>query len=320
MSFQIIGTGRSHPDYVLTNEKLSTMVETSDEWITTRTGIKSRYVSTGETLFDLASDAGKKALANAGMGGEELDLIVCSTIQGDYQTPSLACMVQTAVGANCPAFDINAACSGFIYALDVAASFMDAGRAKNVLVISGEMMSRHVDWEDRATCVLFGDGAGAVVLTKGDGLRSIRITAKGDEKMLLQIGVGKGNNPFLPEDTQVAPPYLKMAGSEVFRFAVTSMCHDVKTVVEEAGITLEDVRFVIPHQANMRILHSAVERLKLKEEQVISAMDRYGNTSSASIPTLIDELHEAGKLQRGDYLVLSAFGGGLTTGACVIRY
>lgn len=318
MSFQIIGTGYSHPKYVLTNDELSTMVDTSDEWITTRTGIKSRYIATDETLLDLAVDAARQAVEKSGCKPEEIDLILCSTVQGDCKTPSLACMVQRELGAKCPAMDINAACAGFLYSLDVAAAYMDAGRTKNILVVSAEMMSRHADWTDRATCVLFGDGAGAVMLTKGTGLKAIRITAKGDDRDLLVIGGDKGNSPF--QKTTLPPPFLKMAGSEVFRFAVVSMCRDIKKVLAQAGMTVDQLTYVLPHQANMRIIHSAAERLGLRDDQIVSSIARYGNTSSSSIPILLGEMVEQGKIKRGDLLALSAFGGGLTTGACIIEF
>lgn len=318
MSFSIMGTGRAHPKFILTNDMLSTFLDTSDEWISTRTGIKSRFIATSETLCELAVKAGTMAMSQAGIAPNELDLILCSTIQGDYQTPSLSCQVQYHIGANCPAFDLNAACSGFLYGLQTAAAFLDSGRASCILLISAEMMSRHLDWTDRSTCVLFGDGAGAVVLKKGHGLKAIRLNAKGDEKGLLQIGVAPGNCPYTT--VHPAPETLAMAGGEVFKFAVSSMCRDIRMVVEQAGLTIEQINLVLPHQANMRIIRSAGERLGLREDQIISTIDHYGNTSSASIPLMLSELDGEGKLHRGDYLVLSAFGGGLTSGACVIQY
>lgn len=316
MSFQIIGTGRAHPKYVLSNDALTKMVETSDEWITTRTGIKNRYISTDETLLDLSVAAAKDAILASGKNADDLDLIICSTVLGDYVTPSLACLVQKEIGATCPAFDLNAACSGFLYALNVAAAFFDSGRATNILIVSAEMMSKHLDWTDRETCVLFGDGAGAVVLTKGNGLRAIKITAQGDDK-LLTIGSNGGASPF--STLEKKPTYLHMQGSEVFKFAVTSMCRDITAVLGEAGLEADQITKVIPHQANQRIIKSACDRLSLREDQVVSGIDRYGNTSSASIPILLSELFENGTLHKGDLVVFSAFGGGLTTGACVIE-
>lgn len=318
MSFTIMGTGRAHPKYVLTNEKLSELVETNDEWITTRTGIKTRFIATDETVLSLATEASQRAIENAGIKAEALDLIIVSTLQADTVTPTAACMLQAAVGARCPAFDLNAACSGFLYALDTAAAYLDAGRAETILVCASEMMSKHIDWADRRTCVLFGDGAGAVVLKKGDGLKAINLTAKGDVKNFLTVGTTLGNSPFYTG--QPADPFLSMDGGEVFRFAVLGMVRGVKAAIKEAGVTPEDVKYVIPHQANLRILSAAAERLHLAPEKIVVGLDRYGNTSSASIPILLSELCEDGRIMRGDILVLTAFGGGLTTGACVIKY
>ena len=318
MSFHIAGTGSAHPKYVLTNDKLSEFLDTSDEWISTRTGIKTRFVCTDETLCSLAANAAKKALAAADIGAEKLDLIIVSTLQGDCLTPSLSCMVQREIGAACPAFDINAACSGFLYALQTAAAFLDSGRAETVLVCAAEMMSKHVDWNDRASCVLFGDGAGCVVLQKGDGLRAMHLSAKGDDRELLVVGTHGGNSPF--STVQYPSPWLSMAGGEVFRFAVTSMVHDIRTVLADAGLSIGDIKYIIPHQANLRILKAAADRLKVSEEKVAAGLERYGNTSSASIPLVLDELARGKRITRGDILVFSAFGGGLTTGACVIKY
>ena len=292
------------------------MIDTSDQWITSRTGIKSRYVSTVETLENLSTAAAQRALDKAGMTAGELDLIVCSTMKGDYVTPSLACLVQRNIGADCPAFDLNAACSGFVYALDVADSYVKSGKADTILVIGAEMMTRHLDWKDRSTCVLFGDGAGAVVLKKGDGLKSIKITARG-ENTLLTIGSVFSNSPFSKH--QQPDPDFRMAGGEVFKFAVSSIIQDVKDVMEQAKVTPEDIRWMIPHQANLRVFQTAKDKLGFREEQIAVAIDHYGNTSSASIPLLLDEWMEEGKLTSGDYIVLTAFGGGLTTGACVIK-
>jgi 3-oxoacyl-[acyl-carrier-protein] synthase-3 len=317
MSFQIIGTGRAHPTMQLTNEMLSKIVDTTDEWITTRTGIKTRYVSTNETMLDLSVSAANNALKKAGIKGADLDLIICSTVQADYATPSLSCLVQRETEANCPSFDINAACSGFIYGLDIADGYIKSGKAENILVIGAEMMTRHLDWTDRSTCVLFGDGAGAVVLKKGDGLKSIKITARGENK-LLTIGSVFCDSPF---GKQPKPdPHFQMAGREIFKFAVGSMIRDVKDVMKKANITVPDVKMLIPHQANWRVTQSGSEKLGFSKEQVASGIDHYGNTSSASIPLLLDELVEAGKITHGDIIVLTAFGGGLTTGACVIKF
>jgi 3-oxoacyl-[acyl-carrier-protein] synthase-3 len=316
MSFQIIGTGRAHPEFVLDNDMLSRIVDTSDEWIVARTGINTRYVSTHETITELSVKAAENALKKAGISEKDLDLILCSTMKGDYACPSLACLVQKEIEANCPAVDLNAACSGFLYALDQADAYIASGKAETVLVIGAEMMTRYLDWTDRSTCVLFGDGAGAIVARKGDGLKSIKITAKGDDQLLV-IG-----NTFCPSPYGKQPeldPHFRMKGGEVFKFAVTSVMRDVKDVMRMAGVKVEDVKMLIPHQANLRVFQVAKEKLGFSDEQLAMGIDHYGNTSSASIPLLLDELMEEGKLKSGDIIVLTAFGGGLTTGACVIK-
>lgn len=318
MSFQVIGTGRMVPEFTLSNEQLSTMVDTSDEWITTRTGIKNRFILQDETLSEIAGIAANRALQNAGIEAKELDLIICSTIQGDYVIPSLACMIQKEIGASCPAFDVNAACSGFIYALDIAESYFARGKVKNVLVIAAEAISRYADWRDRSTCVLFGDAAGAVVLSKGENLLSIKLTAEGNDEFLT-IGGQKGNFPDRKIDEN-HNEYMYMNGQEVYKFAIGSICRDVTEVMEQAGIQNDDVKVILTHQANSRILEAAKNKLDIDGDKFISVIDRYGNTSSASIPVMLDELNRAGKLEKGDKIVLSAFGGGLTTGAAVLRW
>lgn len=317
MNFQILGTGSSHPSRSVTNDELAALVETSDEWIRTRTGIHSRYVSTGETMSDLTAEAALRALENAGTDASELDLILCSTIRGDYLTPSQACMIQQRIGASCPALDINAACSGFLYALDVAAGYFARGRVKKVLVVSAEMLSELVDWTDRATCVLFGDGAGAVVLGEGDSLLSIKLSAQGNPDPLYARNV-TSNSPFW--DQPHSDCYLHMNGQEVYRFAVSAMYNDVTEVVSQAGLTLDDVTYVLPHQANIRIVETGRKKLGLPPEKVLTNIETHGNISSACIPTLMDEQNRKGVFQRGDILVLCAFGAGFTTGACVLKW
>lgn len=316
MSFQIIGTGRAHPEFVLDNETISKIVDTDNEWIVSRTGINTRYVSTHETITDLSVEAAKKALEKSGILAKDLDLIICSTMKGDYACPSLACLVQRDIGAICPAVDLNAACTGFIYGLDMADAYISSGKAETILVIGAEMMTRHLDWEDRSTCVLFGDGAGAVVLKKGRGLKSIKITAKGDDNLLV-IGNTFCKSPFGKQIDK--DPHFKMKGTEVYRFAITSVLRDVKDVMEQAGVTVEDVKMLVPHQANLRVFQAVKDKLGFKDDQLALGIDHYGNTSSASIPLLFDELIEEGRLKPKDIVVMTAFGGGLTTGACVIE-
>ncbi len=317
MSFQVIGTGSAAPACVITNDDLSQFLDTSDEWIRTRTGIGERHVCTTETMSDLTEWAAKRALENAGIAPEELDLILCSTVRGDYMTPSQACVIQKRIGASCPAFDVNAACSGFLYALDVAAGYFARKKVKKVLVVSSEVLSRLADWTDRSTCVLFGDGAGAVVLGEGEDLLSLRLTADGNWESLI-IPQVHGNSPF--DETKGMATFLRMNGQDVYKFAVTNMTADLKFVIEEAGLTCEQVDFVLPHQANIRIIEAAAHRLPIPREKYVVNIERYGNTSSASIPIMLDELNRQGKLKKGDILAMSAFGGGFTTGAGVLRW
>lgn len=317
MSFKILGTGGAHPGRSVTNDDLAKFLDTSDEWIRTRTGIRSRYLCTDETLSDIAVKASLAALENAGVDASELDGIICATARADYITPSEACVIQRGVGASCPAFDINAACSGFLYALDLADGYFARKRMRKILVVACENMSRLLDWEDRSTCVLFGDGAGAVVLGEGDGLLSIRISANGDPDVMNAPNVS-GNSPFDGRPAQKS--FLSMQGREVYKFAVEAMSTDLEKVIRDAGIRQEEVDYVLPHQANQRIIDAAKKRLAIPEDRYCGNIETYGNMSSASIPVLLDELNRRGTFHPGDILALSAFGGGLTSGACVIRW
>lgn len=319
MSFNIMGTGSCVPQKIVDNDSLTKIVDTSDEWITTRTGIKERRVCDGETITSLAIRAAKSALENAGKNAQDLDLIICSTIEGEYITPSLACLVQKGIGASCPAFDLNAACSGFLYALEVAASFFDAGRAERILIVSAETMSRFTDWSDRATCVLFGDGAGAVLLEKGDGLLAIELHAMGGEEHL-RIPAPTGNSPFVTGSKTARPSYLHMDGQEIYKFAVSNAESNLESVVRKAGLAFKDISLFLLHQANYRIIDAIIRRLREPKEKFPITVNKYGNISSACIPIMLDEINRSGRLRRGDRLALCAFGAGLTTGACVIQW
>ena len=313
----ICGTGMAVPEYVLTNAELSRMVDTSDEWISSRTGIRQRRICTGEALSELAARAAQEALTRAGIEAGQLDLILCATMQGDYVTPSLACQVQQAIGAVCPAMDLNAACAGFLYALDAAAGYYARGRVRYVLVLGAECMSKHVDWEDRGTCVLFGDGAGAAVLGPGNGLLASRLYAQGNVDYLHIPGTP---STFPAAGGQTGKQTVHMNGQEIYRFAVQSVCREVPAALEDAGLGLEAIRYVLLHQANLRILEAAQARLKIGAEKLPVYLDRYGNTSSASIPLMLGDMDRAGKLDRGDLLVLCVFGGGLTVCTLVMRW
>jgi 3-oxoacyl-[acyl-carrier-protein] synthase-3 len=317
MSFSIIGTGSALPVQTKTNKELSQLVETNDEWIKTRTGIEQRHICSDETLSDLATAAAVNALKSANIDASQLDLIICSTIRGDYYTPSLSCVVQSRINATCPAFDVNAACSGFLYCLDIASTYFSAKKVKKVLVISAEKMSSMVNWEDRATCVLFGDGAASVVLSEGDDLLSIKLSASGNSEIMF-IPNTSGNSPF--STIEKRDQFLTMNGQGVFKFAVSSMCSDLIEVINKAGLSEQQVDYILPHQANMRIIEAAQNRLSIPKEKYLININSYANISSVSIPLLLDKKNKEGLFKKGDILAMSAFGGGLTTGACVIRW
>ena len=318
MSFRILGTGSFLPRKVLTNEDLSHMVETSDEWITKRVGVKERRVCTTETNTDMGVAAALAALEDSGVKPEELDLIIGATISADTISPGLAGMVQNRIGATCPCFDMNVACPGFLFALEVADGFFVKKTVKKVLVVSAERMSGLIDWTDRSTCVIFGDGAGAAVLGEGDSyLASELHTTGGDD--VISIPTWWDNSPFYGHELK--KNVVSMAGQETYKFAVTSMVRDIQSVMAKAGITGEQVKAVIPHQANYRIINEARRRLpEIAPEKFLINIQRCGNSSSASEPILLDEANRQGLLQPGDYVVLSAFGGGLSSAASVVRW
>ena len=317
MSFTILGTGKAVPEYVMTNDELSTMVETNDEWIRTRTGIEERHIAKEETLTELTVKAAKAALEDAGVTPEQLDLIICSTMRGENITPSQGCVIQKELGATCPAFDVNAACSGFIYALDIADGYFVRKKVKHVLIVSMDNLSNIIDWTDRSTCVLFGDGGAAAVLGEGDDLLSINLTAVGNDEVL-RIPHGSNSSPFYKHEEERA--VLHMMGNDVYKFAVKSMTEGIKKSVQDAGLTLSDVDRVIPHQANIRIINAAAKNLDIDNEKFFCNVMHYGNTSSGSVPLALDEASHAGLLKKGDIIAMCAFGAGLTTGSCVIRW
>ena len=314
---RMLGTGSALPKFTLTNDRLTEFLDTSDEWIRTRTGIGTRQVASSETSLSLATAAAEAALENAGLGAEDIDFLICSTVQADTGTPSLACVLQGAAGMRCPAIDINGACAGFIYALDYADALLKAGKAKRVMVVCAELMSRLVDWTDRSTCVLFGDGAGAVVLDGDENLFHTRLTSEGDIN-IINLYPHPGNSPFM---TNAHPQRgLYMDGQEVYKFAVSHSAADLKQVAQEAELDMDEIGHFLLHQANKRILDAVRVRLRQPAEKFHSNIEKRGNTSSASIPILLDELNREGMFHSGDVLAMSAFGAGLTTGACVIRW
>lgn len=317
MSFKILGTGKYAPDFVIDNNELSKYMDTSDEWIKQRVGVKQRHISIDESTIDLAYNASINALENAKIDASELDLILCSTVSGDYASPAVSCMVQSRLNATCPAMDINAACSGFIFALDTAASFFEAKKVKKVLVVSAERISKLLDWNDRGTSVIFGDGAGAVVLGEGNNYLSSVINTYGGNSVI-SIPQSDAPSPFW--DRSDIKPYIYMNGQETFKFAVNAMVKDIKHVLTKAEVDESKVNIVIPHQANIRIIDYAKRKLNIDDKNFYMNIDRYGNTSSASIPIALDELHRANNIKDNDYLVFSAFGGGLCSGACLIKW
>jgi 3-oxoacyl-[acyl-carrier-protein] synthase-3 len=307
------------PSRIVTNAELATIVDTSDEWISTRTGIKQRRVLSGEeTMLGLSAEASVAALKNAKTDAAELDLIIAATLQGDHITPSLACIVQSAIGANCPAFDINAACSGFVYALEVARSFIvaDPKKYKKILIVCCEAMSKHADWTDRATCVLFGDAAGACVVGAGEQLKYLGLTAVGDDKRINQP-TATGNSPFRPK-TDAKFVYLN--GQEVYKYAQFTIQREIEKALQTLDIGAESIDTFVLHQANKRIIDAVRENMGLPEHKFPVNIDKYGNTSAATIPVLLYELSEAGKIKRGERLLLVAFGGGMASGAAVIEW
>ncbi len=314
MSIQILSIGKAVPEQVISNHRLSTFLDTNDEWITTRTGIKSRYIATEETLVSLCEEAVMKALHQAKLASKDIDLILCSTLCGDYLLPSLSCCILERLHISCPAFDINAACSGFIYALDVADTYISTGKATNVLIVCAEMLSKLVDWKDRSTCVLFGDGAAACMITKGTALQYLKLTATGNTQALY-LPFGNGNNPFKPKKET---GYINMQGQEVFKFAVSMIENQTDLALQTLHMIPDDIDYYVLHQANKRIIESARNRLNQPEEKFPVNIERYGDISSVSIPILLDEMMENGRIQKGTKLLLSAFGAGFTTGTCVM--
>lgn len=318
MSFNILGTGSFLPEKIVTNDELSKYVETSDEWIAKRVGVRQRHVCTTETTLDLGEKAALRALENAGVKPEELDLIIGTTISPDTISPGIACMVQKRIGATCPAFDMAAACSGFVFALDVAAGYFARKAVKKVLIVSAERLSGIVDWTDRGTCCIFGDGAGAAVLGEGEGYLSSHMTTYGGDEAL-DIPLSLGSSPFYKNE--VKKGLIFMNGRETYKFAVKAVPDEIEKALEIANVKAEDVAWVVPHQANYRIIHEASNRFpSIDKDRFCVNIDRTGNTSSASVPILLDELNRENKLKKGEKIVLVGFGGGLTCGGAVIEW
>lgn len=333
VSIRITGTGSALPGRIVTNKELEQMVETSDEWIRERTGIGERHVSVGETVVTLASEAARKALEQAGKRAEEIDLILVATCSPEQYLPCCACQVQADIGAvNALAFDVNAACSGFLFALNTADAYLRMGLAENALIIGSEVLSKLVDWTDRSSCILFGDGAGAVVVEQcevSSGILGRALHSDGAGGGVLQCGARELTTPCArtsaAKTDQNQPMddrehFIQMDGQEVYRFATRRVPQCIEEALSDAGLTVPDIDLFVLHQANARIIDAVAKRLHADREKFPTNLERVGNLSSASIPVLLDELHKQGKLHRGDRIVLAGFGAGLTIGACVMTW
>ncbi|MBQ3206468.1 MAG: ketoacyl-ACP synthase III [Bacteroidales bacterium] len=314
---KISGTGSAIPKKIVTNEMLAEFLDTSDEWIRTRTGVHSRHVISDERLEDLAIEAAEKALENAGLEAEDLDFIICSNVVNEYVTPQLSCIIQGGIGATCPCIDINCACAGFIHALEIAESFYKSGRVNNVLIVCAEEPTRMTDWSDRRTCVLFGDGAGAAVLTPGDKIRSIKLSASSATDKLWQYRP-LHPTPYINKEEVDMP--LQMKGQEVFKFAVKAASKDISRTLKEAGLSAEDIDHYLLHQANIRIINAIQEYLEQPKEKFPVNIEDHGNSSSSCCPILLDECNRKGLLKPGDLMVMSAFGAGFVSGAVLFEW
>jgi 3-oxoacyl-[acyl-carrier-protein] synthase-3 len=322
---RIISTGSYLPEKVLSNSEMEKMLDTSDEWITERTGIRERRIADStQAASDLAYEASRIALERAGLGPEDIDLIIVATITGDMPFPSTACFLQDKLGAtNAAGFDINAACSGFLYSLYIADSFIKSGKHRRILVAGTEVLSKITDWDDRRTCVIFGDGAGAVIVGPSNddsGLLSININSDGKMWDLIHVPGGGSRNPVSQSSIEQRMHYIKMKGNETFKVAVRTLEDIALKTLEENNIDPSSLSLLIPHQANLRIIQATADRLKVPMDKVFINLDKYGNTSAASIPIALDEALQSGRIKEGDYILLEAFGGGLTWASALIKW
>ncbi len=324
MATRIISTGSYVPEQIITNDDLAKVVDTSDEWITQRTGIKQRHISLGENTSELAVNTAKQLLERAGVAADKVELIIVASVTADYGTPSIACMVQKEIGAsNAVAFDVVAACSGFMFALSIADKYISAGIYNNAIVIGAETLSKILDWSQRSTCVLFGDGAGGAYVEKSetDGIIEEELGSKGELYEILTEGYTRCSNVFndIEEGTD-SLWYVNMDGREVFKFATKSVVKSVERVIAKSCVSPQEIKYVIPHQANIRIVEIISNKLKIPYEKFYVNIEKYGNTSSASIPIALNELNEKGLIERGDKILLTGFGGGMTWGTMLISW
>src|SRR5574344_10120 len=314
---KIIGTGSAIPKKIVTNDMISEFLDTSDEWIFPRTGIRSRHVISDEQLADFGVQAAQKAIDQAGLKVEDIDYFICSNVVNEYITPGLSCVISAQLGMSCPCIDINCACPGFIYALDIAETHFLAGTVPNVLIVCAAEPSRMASWADRGTCILFGDGAGAVVLSEGNNIKGIKLSAQPSVEKLYQVRKLQPS-PFVTKDEQDGP--LHMDGRAVFKFAVTTCNKDILALLDECHLTKKDVSYYMIHQANARIIDSIKQYLEEPSEKFPSNINDHGNSSSASCPILLDECNQKGMFKKNDILVFSAFGAGLLSGAAIIEW
>ena len=327
-SVTIAGTGSYVPDKVLSNADLEKIVDTSDEWITSRTGIRERRIAAdGQATSDLATEAAKRAMEDAGVEAEDLDLIIVATISPDAYFPATACYVQKNIGAtNAMCFDISAACSGFLYAMQISRHFINTGHRKTALIIGAEKLSSMVDWEDRNTCVLFGDGAGAAILRRDDSgeagrkILSSSLGSDGRQTDILHVPGGGSACPITPINADQKLNTIRMQGREVYKYAVNAMRRAAEDALEQAGLKAQDVDMLIPHQANLRIIEAITDRMGIPSEKTFINLDKYGNTSAAAVAIALDEANHTGAIKSGDHVVLVAFGAGLTWASTLVRW
>lgn len=322
MNAKITGFGYCLPKRKLTNDDIAQVVDTNDEWISSRTGIRSRYVSEEENTSDLGAKAAQKAIDDASLTKEDIDVIICATFTPDYASPSAACLIQQKLGMNemnVMSFDINAACSGFMYALQTAHAYIQSGMAKHIVVVGSEVISKKLNWEDRGTCIIFGDGAGAVVLSADEHAKPMYHFAKslGDNEGIIMCDAIQPRTALTTQTAKTT--YVKMEGSATFRFAIQAMQESIEDVLQQANATLDDIDWIVPHQANQRIISNVVKRLHIDEHKVFMNIDEVGNTSAASIPLALGQMHEKGLLKPGMKIVLSGFGAGFTWAGCYLE-
>ena len=322
MGAKIIGTGSCLPATVVTNDDLAKIMDTSDEWISSRTGIRERHLVKEETTASMSAEAARRAMDNAGITAEEIDLIIVGTLSADHVTPSCACEVQAQIGAkNAVAFDINAACAGFMFALNIANAYLQTNTYRTALILGAETLSKIMDWNDRSTCVLFGDGAGAAIVRAEEASVGVLAFDQGSDGVkggVLACEGRSNNNPLVETSKELA--YVHMDGQEVYKFAVTAVPYSLQKTIQAAGLTVEDIDYFALHQANIRILQSVAKRLKAAEEKFPISLDHCGNISAASVPILLDEMNRKGMLKPGMKIALSGFGGGLTWASAVIEW